>query len=252
MSDSAKTFERQFLLDYLWFGRMVLPHQARVILAEYESETDADLRRLHFVAIHTVLLEELEHVAAWILALRGRVTFGTPPLERLMLYSPGEAKLTNALDRLTDGHQLLAACGIEIARFVPRFIPSEELESRVQTVWDRLSVSAAEQIKRLPLYNKSKHGMVFASSPSAIAASQRTDGPMAVYARKQGSSCTMSCIGITEGAGQARVMARQTLGLANVLGELLHFYALQEHEGIEAEILRIRDMKRPVVGLRID
>lgn len=84
-------FERRFLLDYLWFGRMVLAHQNQVMNEAHRAETDPDRRRAYFLAIHTNLIQECEHVAAWLLAFRRRAETGAEIIETLLRYGPGEA-----------------------------------------------------------------------------------------------------------------------------------------------------------------
>lgn len=49
-------FERRFLLDYLWFGCMVLAHQSRVLTEAHVAEIAPDRRRACFLSIHTNLM----------------------------------------------------------------------------------------------------------------------------------------------------------------------------------------------------
>jgi hypothetical protein len=247
---TGSLFERRFLLDYFWFGRTVLSHQARALHEAHERESDADLRRAYLVAVHTLIMQEYEHVAAWILALRRRADSGTPLLDTLLQYHPGEGTLANALKGLSDGEQLLVHCGIDTSRFVPHPLPPREASSRIADVWRGLEYHAQQQTDRMPLYNKSKHGMVFVSSATAINPEVEDSGPVAVYLKKtEAGLLEPAVIGLRSAKGQTQAMASQLLGLAGALSDLLFFYALQEHEGIWGEIRPLLDDKERMVAL---
>jgi hypothetical protein len=49
-------FERRFVLDYLWFGCMVLAHQSRVLNDAHAAEINPDRRRACSFPIHTNLM----------------------------------------------------------------------------------------------------------------------------------------------------------------------------------------------------
>ena len=233
-------FERRFLLDYLWFGRMILAHQARVLNQAHQSEPDADRRRAHFIAVHTVLIQQCEHVAAWLLAFRRWAEDHTFLIETLLRYNPGEAYLQDRLDGLPDGHALLQVSGIDSRRIVPEHIPQDRFDERVVDMWTGFSYYADQQNERAQLYNKSKHGMVFVSSANALNHEAEDLGPLAIYARdRRGDPLQVSYIGLRYDADQPRAMANQTLGLAHALGDLILFFVLQEHPDAEADVVRI-------------
>jgi hypothetical protein len=221
-------FEKRFLLDYLWFGCTALAHQSRVLNEAHAAEDNADRRRAYFVSIHTNLIQECEHVAAWLLAFRRWAESRTPLVETLLRYGPGEAYLDARLDGITDGHHLLRVSGIDAARLVPTHIPQEIFDERVVDVWAGLSYYAGQQSDRSQLYNKSKHGMVFLSSAQALNRDADDLGPLAVYARdRRADPIQVSVVGLAYDPDQPRVMARQTLGMAHALGDIILFYLLR-------------------------
>jgi hypothetical protein len=233
-------FERGFLLDYLWFGCMVLAHQSRVLNEALVAEIDRDRRRACFLSIHTNLIQECEHVAAWLLAFRRWAESRTPLVETLLRYGPGEAYLDARLDGITDGEHLLRVSGIDVARLVPAHIPQRLFDERVADLWAGLSYYAGQQSDRSQLYNKSKHGMVFFSSSAALNPEAEDLGPLAVYARdRRADPLQVSFVGLTYDPDQPRVMARQTLGMAHALGDIILFYLLQEHPASATDIDRI-------------
>jgi hypothetical protein len=122
--DNAE-FERRFLVDYLWFGRMVLAYESRALNEADVSEGDADRRRACFLSIHTNLIHECEHGAAWLLAFRRWSESRTPLVATLLRYGPGEAYLEAQLEGVTDGHHLLRVSGIDGARLVPAHLPQD-------------------------------------------------------------------------------------------------------------------------------
>lgn len=230
-------FERRFLLDYLWFGCRVLAHQSRVLNEAHAAESDAERRRAYFLSIHTNLIQECEHVAAWLLAFRQWAESRTPLVETLLRYGPGEAYLDARLVGITDGHHLLSVSGIDAARLVPAHIPQRLFDERVADLWAGLSYYAGQQSDRSQLYNKSKHGMVFFSSAAALNPEDQDLGPLAVYARdRRADPLQVSFVGLTYEPDQPRVMANQTLGMAHALADIILFYLLQEHPVSATEI----------------
>ena len=102
----------------------------------------------------------------------------------------------------------------------------------------------------MPLYNKSKHGMVFVSSATAINPEVDDSGPVAIYMKKtEAGMLEPAVIGLRSAKDQTQAMAHQLLGLAGALSDLLLFYALQEHEGIWGEIRPLLDDKERMVAL---
>ncbi|MBI2220041.1 MAG: hypothetical protein HYU53_02400 [Acidobacteria bacterium] len=133
------SFERRFLLDYMWFGRMVLAQQARVLNEAHEAESDADRRRAHFISIHTIIIQQCEHVAAWLLAFRRWADSRTFLVETLARYNQGEGRLEGRLRGIANGHDLLRSSGIDHSRLVPSLIPEDRFEERVHDIWVGLS-----------------------------------------------------------------------------------------------------------------
>ena len=109
----------------------------------------------------------------------------------------------------------------------------------------RASRITRQQNERSQLYNKSKHGMLFVSSAKALNPEADDIGPLALYARdRPAETLQVSYVGLTYEPDQPRVMARQTLGLAHALADVILFYVLQEHPDTEADIdgiLRTRE-----------
>jgi hypothetical protein len=82
--------------------------------------------------------------------------------------------------------------------------------------------------------------MVFVSSPAALNPELGDPGPLAVYAQdRRADPLHISYVALKYEPDQPRVMARQTLGLAHAMADILLFYLLQEHPSTEAEINRI-------------
>ena len=230
-------FERRFLLDYVWFGRMVLAHQNRVLNKAYLEDTDYARRSACFLAMHTNLIQECEHVAAWLLALRRWAEMGTALIETLLRYAPGEAYLEDRLEGIADGHELLRVSGIHRDRIVPQYFPEDLYNERVADIWAGLAYYANQQNDRATLYNKSKHAMMFLSSPKALNPELEDNGPIALYAKdRRAESIQVSYAGLTYDPQQPAIIARQTLGLAHALGDILLFYMLQVHPEAEADI----------------
>jgi hypothetical protein len=97
----------------------------------------------------------------------------------------------------------------------------------------------------MPLYNKSKHGMLYVSSPRALNGALEDLGPLAIYAKDRNADpLQISYVGLDYGLEQPRIMANQTKGLAHALGDLIMFYVMQEHPDAVTElddILRDKD-----------
>jgi len=237
MDEQTAAFERKFLLDYLWFGRMVLAHQSRALNDAYVAELDADRRRAFFLAIHSNLLQECEHVAAWLLAFRRWADTQTSLIETLLRYGPGEAYLEARLDGINDGPALLQILGIDAARLVPGHIPRTLFDERVADIWDGLSHYAVQQRERSQLYNKSKHGMMFVSSAAAINPTTPDLGPVALFARdRRADPLEVEFVGLRFESDQPGVTARQTVAMAQALGDIITLYILQEHPGAVADL----------------
>jgi len=234
--DNAE-FEPRFLLDYLWFGCMILAHQSRVLNEAHAAEADADRRRAYLLAIHTNLIQECEHVAAWLLAFRRWGASRTPLIETLLRYKPGEAYLEACLGGVADGHDLLRVSGIDRDRLVPMYIPRDQFDDRVADLWAGFSYYADQQGERAQLYNKSKHGMVFVSSARVLNAQVNDIGPLALYAHdRHADPIRVAHIGLRDAPDQPGVMARQTRKMAHALGDIILFYLLQEHPASEADV----------------
>src|SRR5262249_763158 len=155
--------------------------QCRVLNEAHAKETDEDLKRAYTLAIHTNLMQECEHVAAWLLAFRKFAEKKIPLVETLLQYSPGQAKLEDTLIGVTSPDKLLSVFGIVPEKFVPALMPKHRFEERLFDIWKGLVHYAQQQKARLPLYNKSKHGMMYFSSPKVINTEAHDQGPVAIF-----------------------------------------------------------------------
>jgi hypothetical protein len=151
MTKAQHEFERKFLLDYMWFGRTILALQSRVLNDAFNTETDDDCKRAYVLAIHTNLMQECEHVAAWLLAFRRFAAAKTPLLDTLLEYQPGDARLKDVLKDVTSPEKIQTVFGITPETFVPSIMPKDAFEARLADIWKGLMYYAEEQKQRLPL-----------------------------------------------------------------------------------------------------
>lgn len=230
-------FEQKFLLDYLSFGRTILPRQARVLEAAYYRELEPNRRLALLISLHTLLVQQYEHVAAWILGFRERAASQTALIETLLRYGPGEATLEKILADAKNGDELLALCGISRDGIAKAVEDSSIVSVRIAEMWEGLNLSAAEQTQRKELYNKSKHGMVFVRSARVFDHTSDAEGPLALYAEdRRADPIKLIVVGLQESPDQPKVFSNLVCKLADVLGDLIGFYLLQFHPTKEPEL----------------
>jgi hypothetical protein len=231
-------FEKRFILDFIAFGRTIVPRQARRLVADYASAEHEAERDGILICIHTLLVQQYEHVAAWIRAFQRKADSGVPVLESLLTYRPGEADLTAVLAGIDSGDTLAVRCGLSKDALASR-MGAGPVDTRLADMWEGLVHSAPEQLSRKPLYNKAKHGMVFVSGLQIIRADWPADtGPAAIFSLP-GRTFSVSVSGLPRAADQAR-QTRNVIGkLADVLGDLLTLYLMSHHVGAFEDILHL-------------
>lgn len=242
-----KTYEERFLLDYLWFGNSVLSVESRALEFAHASDGNPDRRRALLLAIHTLLLQQCERCAAWLLALRRWAEAGISPVETILRYGPGEAVLKDVMADVADGSQLLSVCGIDPAKLP---MAPDEVTRRAQSMFEGFAHYSREQGTRAALYNKAKHGMVFYSSLRVLNPSEPDGGPVAMLAKdRRATTITPEYLGILDEEGQAAAISNQVVRLAHVTGDLIAMHLYQQHPESQAKLDRLFAEKSEIMML---
>ncbi len=245
---TEQEMERAFLLDYVWFGRMLGAYQADAIYRAYTTATLSDVRRIHFVNLHAVLMTVHETLAAFLLGMRRRVEKRIGLMETLLRYRPGEADLEEILKDVLDRAAFEACFGIDTVAMVQRGFPERELDKRIADLFKSVKVSAIEQEKRIRAFNKTKHGQVVLSSCAVVAPSLGDIGPAALDLLKDPNDSVVPR-SLTFAPDEAERFAGIAVRMGAAVGDLTLFYLLSNHDTAFANLSAVVNAKADVLAM---
>jgi hypothetical protein len=179
--------EPQYFADYISLTGVVRDYVADTLREAFASDPNPTRRRLHLLGLLGQEYAAYEDAAALLKAwLDWRTKTVTSPMETLLKYKPGEARLDRVLSgaNIVTGDELYDALGC--STWLPPdwslWFPSLQLEKTVRLGCQFLAVDCRANQKRFGIsaYNKLKHGLLVVPSGQRYEKSL-PDSPAAIF-----------------------------------------------------------------------
>ena len=179
--------EPQYFADYVSLTGVVRDYVADTLREAFASDPNPIRRRLHLLGLLGQEYAAYEDAAALLKAwLDWRARAVTSPMETLLKYSPGEARLERVFSdaNISTGDELYDALGC--SAWLPPdwslWFPSLQLEKTVRLGCQFLAVDCRANQKRFGVsaYNKLKHGLLVVPSGQRYVSSL-PDSPAAIF-----------------------------------------------------------------------
>ena len=149
MGITDPAFEREFLVEYFIFGRVLGAYEGKAHLQAHDKATSQEQRRIHFVNLHSTVANSYETLAALLLAMRRNKSTKGAFLETLLTYKPGQARLDQVVGRIKSVRGFCRCFGITPKNVKAHGFPMSAFNDRISDFVRSTHLAAKEQKRRL-------------------------------------------------------------------------------------------------------